>query len=98
MRPPPGFYGSAGAGVATSAGETGLVLQSVLISDGGRSAIIDGEHVLVGGKIGGGRLINVSETQVVVQLGGARRTLKLYPGVDKRETAAVEGGRSRAKP
>jgi hypothetical protein len=74
-------------GSGASAGEAGLVLQSVLISDSGRSAIIDGEHIMVGGKVAGGRLIKVSETEAVVLVGNARRTLKLFPGVQKQETA-----------
>ena len=86
-RPPPGLR-SAGAPRAT--GEAaGLVLQSVIISDTRRSAIISGQHVMLGGRIGPARLIKVSETAVVLLTGDSRRTLKLYPGVRKR---AVEAG------
>jgi hypothetical protein len=93
-RPPPGFYSGAGngAGSGAGAGEAGLVLQSVMISDSGRSAIIDGEHILVGGKVAGGRLIKVSETEAVVLLGNGRHTLKLFPGVQKHETAPAGNG------
>jgi hypothetical protein len=92
-RPPAGFYASAGgpAGLA----EGGPVLQSVLISDTGRLAIISGELVAVGGKTPAGRLVKVSETEVVLEQGAARKTLKLYPGVDKREpgTGAASAAR-----
>ena len=54
-RPPPGFRGGAGATRPAGSPE-GLVLQSVIISDTNRSAIISGEHVALGGKIGAARL------------------------------------------
>jgi hypothetical protein len=60
----------------------------VLISQSERLAIISGELVAIGGKVAGGRLVKVSETEVVLQQGAARKTLKLYPGVDKRELGA----------
>jgi hypothetical protein len=52
----------------------------VIISETSRSAIINGEHVMLGGKIGPARLIKVSEATVVVLTGDARRTLKLFRG------------------
>ena len=89
-RPPAGFHLGSGAprsGEATG----GLVLQSVLIFPDARSAIISGEHVLLGQKIGGQRLVKVGETEVVLLNGAARRTLKLFPSVDKRSTMATPG-------
>jgi hypothetical protein len=86
-RPPPGLRG--GAGTGREAGEpAGLVLQSVIISDTTRSAIISGEHVMLGGRIGPARLIKVSEAAVVLLTGDSRRTLKLFPGVQKRPVDA----------
>jgi hypothetical protein len=91
-RPPTGFY-SSGA-TASASGDEGPVLQSVLISESERLAIISGQLVAIGSKVAGGRLVKVSETEVVLQQGAARRTLKLYPGVDKREpgTQSAHGG------
>jgi hypothetical protein len=67
-----------------------LVLQSVLIYSGTRSAIISGEHVLLGQKLEGGwRLVKVAETEVVLLDGAERRTLKLLPGAEKRPVAEV---------
>jgi hypothetical protein len=65
------------------------VLQSVLISQTERLAIISGELVAIGGRVAGGRLVKVSETEVVVQQGAAHKTLKLFPGVDKREPGTL---------
>ena len=62
------------------------MLQSVIISEASRSAIISGEHVMLGGKIGQARLVKVSEAAVVLLTGASRRTLKLFPGVHKRQS------------
>lgn len=89
-RPPPGLRGGTGAGSGRAASEPGgLVLQSVIISDSNRSAIISGQHVMLGGKIGPARLVKVSEAAVVLLTGDSRRTLKLFPDVQKR---AVDAG------
>lgn len=81
-RPPSSLYTAAQAGPARAQG--GLVLESVLISENFRSAIISGEHVMLGQKIGDLRLVRVGETEVVLLEGGERKTLKLFPGVEKR--------------
>jgi hypothetical protein len=87
-KPPAGFYVGAGAGRQGESGD--LVLQSVLIFPDARSAIISGEHVSVGEKIGGQRLVKVSETEVVLLDGGTRHTLKLFPGVEKRPSSGAD--------
>ena len=87
-RPPAGFY--VGAGPARPGESGGLVLQSVLIFPDVRSAIISGEHVSLGEKIGGQRLVKVSETEVVLLDGGLRHTLKLFPGVEKRPSSGTD--------
>jgi hypothetical protein len=89
-KPPAGFYVGAGPGRPGQNGN--LVLQSVLIFPDVRSAIINGEHVSLGEKIGGQRLVRVSETEVVLLDGGIRRTLKLFPGVEKRPSSGTDRG------
>jgi MSHA biogenesis protein MshK len=89
-RPPGGFYVGPGTGRGGEAGSA-LVLQSVLIYPDMRSAIISGEHVALGQKLGNARLVRVAETEVVLLDGAERRTLRLFPGVDKRPTGAVHG-------
>jgi MSHA biogenesis protein MshK len=85
-RPPAGFYVRPGSGAALAEG--GPVLQSVRISEAGRLAIISGELVGMGGMTPAGRLVNVSETEVVLQQGATRKTLRLYPGAEKRAPGA----------
>ena len=83
-RPPTGYR----SGGVRSAESQPLRLESVLISEDRRSAIISGEQVALGEKIGRARLVEVSESEVVLLVGGVRRTLKLFPKVHKEETAA----------
>jgi MSHA biogenesis protein MshK len=82
-RPPAGLR----AGPVRAAAGDGLVLQSVIIAEDRRSAIISGEHVLLGGKIGAARLVKVSEGSVVLMIGGNRRRLELFPTVEKHRAA-----------
>ncbi len=76
---PPAGYADAEAGVAGG----GPVLQSVFISPTLRAAIISGEMVKLGGKLGSAKLVKVSESEVVLKDGEVSQVLKLYPGVDK---------------
>jgi MSHA biogenesis protein MshK len=92
-RPPAGFYLTPGTGAG--AGEGGPVLQSVRISETGRLAIISGELVSLGGKTPAGRLVRVSETEVVLEQGAARKTLKLFPSAEKRAPGAEHSGARR---
>lgn len=79
-------YADAEAGAAAG----GLVLQSVMITPTIRSAIINGEVVMLGGKFGSARLIKISESEVVLNDGGETQILKLYPGVEKRAVEKPE--------
>jgi len=88
-RPPSMLNQDGGAAAAA-----GPVLQSVLISPERRMAIISGKQVELGGEFDGARVTSISETQVVLRSGGASRTLKLYPDIDKRGAAADAGTRT----
>jgi hypothetical protein len=87
-RPPAGLRSEGGK---RTDGDGSLVLESVMISGSSRSAIISGKHVMLGGQIGPGRLVKVSEGAVVLLIGSGQRRLELYPGVHKRtERRGVE--------
>jgi hypothetical protein len=90
-RPPAGFRSGIGAARGPSDPE-GLVLESVIISEANRSAIISGEHVKLGAKLGPSRLIKVSEAEVVLLTGNSRRTLRLFPAGYKREPGGSAAG------
>jgi hypothetical protein len=63
-------------------------LQSVLISHTRCSAIIDGKSILLGAKYGNEKLVEVSESGVVLQGDHGRRSLRLFPAVDIKITDA----------
>ena len=54
-------------------------LQSVLISPTRRVAVIDGQTVALGEKIGESRVIRITEGEVVLRNGQGLQVLKLFP-------------------
>jgi MSHA biogenesis protein MshK len=87
-RPPAGI--SAAQEQAATPKASGL--QSVLISPARRAAIINGQTVVLGGKLGDSRLVEVSEAGVVLQGPSGRRELALFPdvGLNKKDVAPVQ--------
>jgi hypothetical protein len=62
---------------------TGLVLQSVLLGKGRKSAIISGQVVPLGGKIGEAHLTHLTESQAVLNGPAGETTLRLTPSAEK---------------
>lgn len=94
-RPPAAVVQAMQAMQAQQAGATakppeGPVLQSVIISPTGRSAIISGELVTVGARYGDARVASITETEVVLRTGSSSETLRLYPEVDKKAVPAAK--------
>lgn len=79
-RPPADLtQGNAGVPVAS-----GPELQSVRISAHQRSAMISGQRVKVGDKLGDARIVMITENEVVLKGSSGLQTLKLFPDVSKR--------------
>jgi MSHA biogenesis protein MshK len=90
-RPP-----SANAAAADAAPEApGAQLQSVLISPHRRLAVINGQTVSVGAKVGDATLVRIAETSVVLKRGDTLETLPLLPGLEKKTSTKA---RVRGKP
>lgn len=85
-RPPPRVVAKP---AAREVAEEALQLQSVLISPAGRSAIINGSLVALGGRIGNARLMQVSEDEAIVEIDGRWQRLRLFPAA--RKAAASSG-------
>lgn len=64
-------------------------LQSIIISPVRRAAIINGETVELGEKAGRSKLVEVSESGVVLQGARGRQVLTLFPGVWMKARVAV---------
>ena len=84
-RPPAQFLDPASAmesGPPASAG-----LQTIMISGKRRVAMINGELVKAGDKIGEAVVERITDSEVVLrQSGGGREVLKLYPDVDHKQS------------
>lgn len=78
-RPPAAVMAPADAVVVEPPKPVGL--QSVLISKGRSAAIIDGQTIELGGKYGDVKLIEVSDTGVVLQGARGKTVMMLFPGV-----------------
>lgn len=57
-------------------------LRTIIIAADRRSAVINGQQIPLGGKLGDERLMAVCEDSVVLQGAEGRREVPLYPGVD----------------
>lgn len=82
-RPPGGI--DAGTAEAADGG-----LQSIIRPSGAKpKALINGELVLLGGKVGESRLVAINADNVVLQNSdGSRDTLYLTPGISKKPSAS----------
>lgn len=80
-RPPQaGDLAMTASGAASKLG----VLQSVMIADGVREAIIGGRVVHVGDRHDDAQVLKITEGEVVLRTAEGLQTLKLYPGIETR--------------
>jgi MSHA biogenesis protein MshK len=96
-RPPAFLFAPVdGEADATASAKAGLVLQSVLIAPGRRTAIIGGRHLTLGERWGDLTLVRVDETEVLLRGPEGSRTLKLFPEAEKRLARPVTATQSNA--
>lgn len=95
---PPGAY-MAGAGTAAaneSSATESPVLNTIIRRHGAKPiAVINGETVALGGKVGDWRLVRIGESEAVLRGTDGKETLTLSPGVDKRPVRAASGRATR---
>jgi len=77
-RPPAMLAGTGGEQVD----DAPLLLQSVLIGPGRRTAIINGQVLQIGARVGEARLVKIEEDRVVLRTGSSHSTLRLFPVVN----------------
>lgn len=86
-RPP---WGQDAPGGLAAPAESGV--QTVILRPGGKSAaVINGQYVRVGDKIGDKRVLRISESEVVLKGASGREVIKVTPAIEKipaRKTAA----------
>jgi len=88
-RPPGGVAEAAGSSATVSMGP---VLQSVMLSQGRKIAVISGEMVALGGRYGAAKLVKLTETEAVLKNGEEVTVLRMYPQVDKRAAGEKKPG------
>jgi hypothetical protein len=67
-----------------------------MITPRGRSAIISGQRVELGGRVGDARVAAIRENEVVLRSSSGSDVLKLYPDVQMKR--AQSAGRTMRKP
>lgn len=88
-RPPASVISPSDLPVSEPAKPAGL--QSVIVSKSRSAAIIDGQTIELGGKYGDVRLIEVSDTGVILQGARGKRTMTLFPGVSMSKKVVRSG-------
>jgi len=83
-----------GDATTDSTAREGPRLQSVLISQTRRVAVISGINVALGGKFGDATVESINEGGVVLKYADRRETLHLIPGMDKRARRVAAAARS----
>jgi MSHA biogenesis protein MshK len=80
------------AGAAVAPVESGV--QTVILRPGGKSvAVVNGQHVAVGGKLGDKRVVKITESEVVLKGESGREVIKVTPDIEKvpvNKTAAAK--------
>ena len=92
---PPAFAAPAGSLTGEQASDGVPVLQSTLLSNGRRIAMIDGKPMKVGDRIGSARIISIDPGAVTLREANKTRVLQLYPGMDVTSPGAAKAAASR---
>jgi len=93
MRPPAGALTTPEASVGTAAPVASGVQTVILRSAGKSAAVINGQYVEVGDKLGDKRVLKISESEVVLTGGAGREVIRLTPSAEKvptRKTAVIK--------
>jgi MSHA biogenesis protein MshK len=89
FRPPREIEAPAASASATPA--SGPRLESVLIAPDRRIAVINGEQYTEGASFGEGRVLRITESEVVIARAGREESLTLFPRIGRRAGARGEG-------
>lgn len=81
-RPAAALISPESGGAAAAPAASGV--QAVILRHGGKSgAVVNGQYVEVGGKLGDKRVLKISESEVVLMGAAGREVLKVTPAIDK---------------
>lgn len=85
--------GGSGSSAGIDASEP-FRLQSVIVSPGRKVAVINGQIVEPGDKVGDAVVVEITESEVVLRSGKDLQTVKLFPGLEKRPVSDRVGVKS----
>lgn len=68
---------------ATAAAPAQFRVNAIIVSDERRIAIVNGKRVGVGDAIGAATVVSISRSEVIVDVNGARQSLRVNSGVDQ---------------
>ena len=88
----PAAEAEAGQGAAANG------LQTIIRRAGAKpAAVINGEYVVLGGRVGDAKLVKVGEDSVVLQGPTGKEEMRLLPGIEKKVAAAAAAKPKKAK-
>lgn len=87
----PPIVRDAGEGARTA----GPRIESILIAPDRRLAVIDGQQVTVGSRVGSSAVVRITETEVVVRGAAGEQTLRLFPELTRRSATPAKKGTSK---
>lgn len=86
---PPAAVDSPAPAAGGSGAPTGL--QTIIRRAGAKpAAVINGEYVVLGGRVGDARVVKIGEDSVTLKSAAGLETLKLMPGVEKSSAADAD--------
>ena len=88
---PPALRDAGDASMASG----GPRVESILIAPDRRLAVINGEQVTVGSRVGSGAVVRITDTEVVVRGADGEQTLKLFPELARSAAAPAKKGASK---
>jgi hypothetical protein len=95
-RPPDALLAPAAEGGVAAPVETGV--QTVILRRGGKSgAVINGQYVVVGDKLGDKRVLKISESEVVLEGESGREVIKATPAIEKVPAKKVAAAKRRPR-
>ncbi|MEA3192432.1 MAG: biosis protein MshK [Betaproteobacteria bacterium] len=74
---------------------SGPRIESILIAPDRRLAVINGQQVTIGSRVGSAAVVRITETEVVLRGAEGEQTLKLFPEFAGRTAAAAKKGMSK---
>lgn len=83
-KPPAGIDQPAAAAAEAGAEKAAAGLQTIIRREGEKpAAVINGEYVVLGGRVGDARVVRIGEDSVTLKGATGTEVLKLAPGIEK---------------